>query len=87
MIENPIEEIVPQENYQKLQQKIKNINALESEAFDGWRRVEEKVRKVTNRLDIVMNKMDTLCSLYTDVLACMALAKTMLCFLWIGIYN
>ena len=35
----------------------------------------EKVKKVTNRLDIVMSQMDTLRSLYTDVLACRAPAK------------
>ena len=86
-IEKLIEGTVPQEKYHKFQQQVKNINASEVGAFDRWREVEEKVKKVTNRLDIVMSQMDTLCSMYTDVLACMALAKTMLCFSWIGIYN
>jgi len=81
MTENLTKEIVPQEKYQKLQQQLKNINASESEAFDGWRRVEEKVKKVTHRLDTIMNQMDTLCSLYTDVLACRELAKNYALFL------
>jgi len=44
-------------------------------AFDRWRRAEEKVKKVTNRLDTVMSQMDTLCSLFTDVIACIAPSK------------
>lgn len=69
-IEKLIEETVPQEKYQKLQQQLKNINASESQAFDGWQRAEEKVKKVTHRLDTIMNQMDTLCSLYIYVLVC-----------------
>lgn len=38
-------------------------------------KAEEKVEKVTNRLDTVMSQMNTLCSLYIDVLACMAPTK------------
>lgn len=72
MIENLTKETVPQDKYQRLQQQVKNINASESEAFDRCRTAEEKVKKVTNRLDIDMSQMDTLCSLYTDVLTCRA---------------
>jgi len=74
-IEKLTEETIPQEKYLKLQRQVKNINASKSKAFDRWRRAEEKVKKVTNILDTVMSQMDTLCSLYTDVLACRALAK------------
>ena len=42
---------------------------------------EERVAKVTHRLDVVIKQMDTLCSLYTDVLACRAPAKNYALFL------
>jgi len=44
-------------------------------------KAEERVKKVTHRLDTVMNQMDTLCSLYTDVLAYRAPAKNYALFL------
>ena len=80
-IEKLTEETIPQEKYQKLQQQVKNINASKGEAFDRWRRAEEKVKKVTNRLEMVMSQMGTLCSLYTDILACRAAAKNYALFL------
>jgi len=40
-----------------------------------------KVAKVTRRLDIVIKHMDTLCSLYNDVLACRAPVKNYALFL------
>lgn len=70
-----IEETVPQEKYQNLQQQFKNINASKSEAFDKCRKEYEKVEKVKNMLNSVISRMDTLYSPYTDVLACRAPAK------------
>ena len=35
-IEKLTEETIPQEKYQKLQKHLKNINASESQVFDGW---------------------------------------------------
>jgi len=52
-----------------------------SQAFEGWRKAEERVKKVTHRLDIVIKQMDTLCSLYTNVLACRAPARNYALFL------
>ena len=63
------EQTVPKERYEELQQQLRNISQSESQAFEGWKKAKEGVKKVTHRLDIVINQMDTLCSLYTDVLA------------------
>ena len=79
------EQTVPRERYEELQQQLRNVNLSESQAFEGWRREEEKVAKVTRRLDIVIKQMDTLCSLYNDVLACRAPAKHYA--LWNDIFN
>lgn len=75
------EQTVPRERYEELQQKLRNVNQSESQAFEGWRKEQEKVAKVTRRLDIVIKQMDTLCSLYNDVLACRAPAKNYALFL------
>lgn len=58
-----------------------NVNQFESQAFEGWRKEQEKVAKVTRRLDIVIKQMDTLCSLYNDVLSCRAPSKNYALFL------
>jgi len=60
---------------------LRDINASENEAFNKYRRAEERVEEVKNRLKIVMSQMDTLCSLYTDVLACRSPAKNYALFL------
>lgn len=75
------EQTVPHEKYEELQQQFRNVNQSESQAFEGWRKEQEKVAKVTRRLDIVIKQMDTLCSLYNDVLACRAPAKNYAIFL------
>ena len=67
--------------YQELQQQLRNINASEAEAFKKCRKAEEKVEEVRNRLQTVRNQMDTLCSLYIDVLACRSPAKNYAFFL------
>jgi hypothetical protein len=69
------EQTVPKERYEELQQQLRNISQSESQAFEGWQKEQEKVAKVTRRLDSVVKQMDTLCSLYTDVLTCRAPAK------------
>lgn len=79
--EKLIEQMVPRERYEELQQQLRNVNLSESQAFEGWRREEEKVVKVTRRLDIVIKQMYTLCSLYNDVLACRDPAKNYALFL------
>ena len=45
-IEKLSEQTVPREKYEKLQQQLKDINASEAQAFEGWRKVEERVTKV-----------------------------------------
>ena len=75
------EQTIPHEKYEELQQKLRNVNQSESQAFEGWRKEQEKVAKVTRRLDTVIKQMDTLCSLYNDVLACRAHAKNYAMFL------
>jgi len=57
------------------------MNALESETFDKYRKVEERIEKMKLRLEKVMSQMDTLCSLYTDVLACRSPANNYALFL------
>lgn len=49
---------------------MQDNNASKSEAFDKYRRAEERTEKINIRLEKVMHQMDTLCSLYMDVLAC-----------------
>ena len=75
------EKTVPREKSEELQQQLRNVNQSESQAFEGWRKEQEKVAKVTRRLDTVIKQMDTLCSLYNDVLACRAPAKNYALFL------
>jgi len=60
---------------------LKDINASETQAFEGWRKVEERVTKLTHRLDVFIKQMDTLCFLYTDVLACRAPTRNYALFL------
>jgi len=75
------EKTIPREKYEELQQQLRNINLSEIQVFETWQREEEKVAKVTRRLDIVITQMDTLCSLYNDVLACRAPANNYALFL------
>ena len=75
------EQTVPHEKYEELQQQLRNVNLSESQAFEGWRKEQEKVAKVTRRLDVVIKQMDTLCALYNDALACRAPAKNYALFL------
>lgn len=81
------EQTVPRKKYEELQQQLWNLSQSESQAFEGWRKEQEKVAKVTRRLDIVIKHMDTLCSLYNDVLACRALAKNYALFICNDICN
>ena len=46
------------------------MNTVESETFDKCRKVEEKLEKTKLRLDKVISQIDSLYSLYTDVLEC-----------------
>jgi len=80
-VEKLTEKMVSREKYEELQQQLRNVNLSESQDFEGWRKEEERVTKVTHRLDVVIKQMDTLCSLYTDVLACRAPAKNYALFL------
>lgn len=64
------EETVPQQRYQELQRQLRDMNALESETLDKYRRVKERIEKIKLRLEKAMNQMDIICSLYTDILAC-----------------
>ena len=57
------------------------MSQSESQAFEGWQKEQEKVAKVTRRLDSVVKQMDTVCSLYNDVLTCRAPAKNYALFL------
>ncbi len=75
------ERTVPKERYEELQQQLRNISQSKSQAFEGWQKEQEKVDKVTRRLDNAVRQMDTLCSLYDDVLSCRAPAKNYALFL------
>ena len=57
------------------------IHEAEVEAHEKCRKAEEKADKVMNQLNLAYNRMDTLCSLYTDVLACRCLTKNYALFL------
>ena len=80
-VEKLTEQTVSRKKYEELQQWLRNVNLSESQAFEGWRKEEEKVTKVTHRLDVVIKQMDTLFSLYSDFLACKAPAKNYALFL------
>ena len=75
------EQAIPRGKYEELQQQLRNMSQSESQAFDGWQKEKEKVAKVTRRLDAVIKQMDTVCSLYSDVLTCRAPAKNYALFL------
>jgi len=75
------EQTIPREQYDKLQQQLRNMSQSESQAFDGWKKEQEKVAKVTRRLDAAIKQMDTVCSLYSDFLTCRAPAKNYALFL------
>ena len=57
------------------------MNTLESETFDKYRMTEERIEKMKLRLEKFMSQMDTLCSLYTNVLACISPANNYTLFL------
>ena len=75
------EQTVPRRKHEELQQQLRNMSQSESHAFEGWQKEQEKVTKVTRRLDAVIKQMDTVCSLYSDVLTCRAPAKNYALFL------
>ena len=60
---------------------MKSIHEAEAEAHKKYQRAEEKADKVMNQLKLAYNRMHTLCSLYTDVLACRCPAKNYALFL------
>ena len=53
-VEKLTEQTVSREKYEKLQQQLRDVNLSESQAFEGWRKEEERVAKVTHRLDVVI---------------------------------
>lgn len=57
------------------------MNTLESETRDKYQKAEERIGKMKLRLENVMSQMDTICSLYTDVLACRSPADNYALFL------
>ena len=60
---------------------MKIIHEAEAEAHEKRREVEIKADKVSNQLKLTRNQIDTLCSLYTNVLACRCPAKNYALFL------
>ena len=46
------------------------MNASESEAFEKYRKVEERTEKIKLKLEKARSQMDTICSLYTYILTC-----------------
>lgn len=75
------EQRIPLEKHEELQQQLRNMSESESQAFEVWQKEQEKVAKVTRRLDAVIKQLDTVCSLYDDVLTCRAPAKNYALFL------
>ena len=57
------------------------IHEVEAEAHEKQWKAEVKVDKVMNQLKLAYTRMDTLYSLYTDVLACRCPAKNYALFL------
>lgn len=57
------------------------MNTTESETFDRYQKAEEKIEKIKLRLDKVIAQTNTICSLYTNVLACRAPATNYALFL------
>lgn len=57
------------------------MNASESEAFEKYRKVEERTEKIKLRLEKTRGQMDTIFSLYIDILACRSLANNYALFL------
>jgi len=53
-VEKLTQQMFSREMYEELQQHLRNVNLSESQAFEGWRKEEEKVAKVTHRLDVVI---------------------------------
>ena len=60
---------------------MKIIQEVEVEAHEKCQKAKEKAEKVMNQLKLAYNRMDTLCSLYTDFLACICPAKYYALFL------
>lgn len=49
-----MEQTVSRLKYEELKQQLRNVNLSESQAFEGWRKEQEKVAKVTHILDVVI---------------------------------
>ena len=60
---------------------MKIIHEAEAEAHEKRWKAEVKADKVMNQIKLAYNRMDTLYSLYTDVLACRCPAKNYASFL------
>lgn len=75
------EETVPLHKYQELQKQFRELTITENETFDRFRKEEEKLEKVKLKLDRVMSQINTLCSLYLDVLTCRSPATNYALFL------
>lgn len=63
-------ETVHLQNYQELQKKFRQLTVTEDETFSRFRQVQEILKKVKIKVDKVMDQIDTISSLYSDVLSC-----------------
>jgi hypothetical protein len=75
------QETVPLQKYQELQKQFRELTITENGTFDRFRQEEEKLKKVKTKLDRVRNQIDTICSLYSDVLTCRSPATNYALFL------
>lgn len=64
------QETVPLQKYQELQKQFRELTITKNGTFDRFRQEEEKLKKVKTKLDRARNQIDTICSLYSDVLTC-----------------
>lgn len=75
------QETVSKKKYQELKRQLQDMKKAKSENFDKCRKAKEKFEKTKLRLDKVIIQTYTLCSLYTDVLACISPANNYALFL------
>ena len=57
------------------------MNIIESKTFDRCRKAEEKMEKIKLKLERVISQTNTICSLYSNVLACRSPATNYALFL------
>jgi hypothetical protein len=64
--------MVTVKEHQKIVKQLQAMSTTENETFTDLNRAKEKVKKVQGQLDGDLDQIKSICSIYSDILACRA---------------